>query len=87
MQCPLSGCCFASPKCVFLMVGCLGFSLGVLSALSPRRSIGFYQWIMERFNWRVAPIDELREVRNTRILGFFLTLLSLVMMGIAFYRF
>jgi len=51
---------------------------GVFSAVWPRRSIALYQWIMERFNWRVSPIDEFREVRTTRVLGILLVLLSLV---------
>jgi len=59
-----------------MALGILGFALGILSAIWPRRSIGLYQWIMERFNWKVLPIDEAREVRNTAYLGFFLALLS-----------
>ena len=31
---------------------------GAFSASMPSRSIELYQWIMARFNWRVAPIDE-----------------------------
>jgi hypothetical protein len=59
----------------FLAAATLGF--GVFSALGPRRSIALYQWIMERFNWRVSPIDEPRELRTTRLLGGLLALLSL----------
>ena len=42
------------------------------------RSIALYQWIMARLNWRVSPIDEVREVRNTRLLGGLLIFLSVV---------
>ncbi len=86
MQCPLIRCCMSS-KFLFLGVGYLGLVLGVLSAVGPKRSMKLYQWIMERFNWRVVPIDESREVRTTRILGVCLTLLSLAMIGIVFLRF
>ena len=55
-----------------------GLAVGMLSAAAPQRSIALYQWIMERFNWRVSPIDEARELRNTRALGALLALLSLV---------
>ena len=68
MQCPLSSCCFMSPKFVFLGIGCLGFALGFLSTVWPKRSIGLYQWIMERFNWKVVPIDELRAAAQTLVL-------------------
>jgi hypothetical protein len=76
-----------SPKFIFLGIGCLGLALGFLSAGWPKRSIGLYQRIMERFNWRVAPIDELREVRNTRALGVALAALSLAVVFLAFSRF
>lgn len=87
MQCPLSSCCFMSPKFVFLGIGSLGLVVGLLSVIQPQRSIGLYQWIMERLNWRVAPIDESREIRNTRVLGVALATLSLVIFFIVFSKF
>ena len=86
MQCPLSGFCM-SPKFVFLAISCLGLGLGFLSAIDPKRSIGLYQAIMERFNWKVVPINEAREIRNTRVLGLVLGVLSLAMLVVAFSRF
>lgn len=86
MQCPLSSGCFMSPKFVFLGIGFLGLALGVFSAFRPRRSIALYQWIMECFNWKVAPVDEAREVRNTRMLGLALTVLSLIMIFMTLSR-
>jgi hypothetical protein len=76
-----------SPKFIFLVAGCLGFVTGVLSAFDPTRSISLYQWIMKGFNWNVAPIDLPREVRNTRVLGVFLTLLSLAIFAVALSKF
>jgi hypothetical protein len=70
-----------------MTLGCLGVALGILSTLWPKRSIGLYQWIMERFNWRVVPIDEAREVKNTRILGVILIYLSLAIFVIVHCRF
>jgi len=54
--------------------------LGRLSVAAPRRSIELYQRLMARFNWRVSPIDEARELRNTRGLGAVLLALSLVLL-------
>ena len=76
-----------SPKLFFLGIGCFGLVLGILSAVRPKQSIGLYQWIMECINWKVAPIDEPREVRNTRILGIVLITLSLVIFFMTFSRF
>lgn len=87
-QCPLSRiCCCMSPKILLMAIGFLGIALGVLSTFWPRRSIGLYQWIMKQFNWHVAPIDETREVRNTAQLGFLLTLLSLGILALSFFKF
>ncbi len=86
MQCPIySGC--MSPKFVFLAVSVAGFGLGVLSAFWPGRSIGLYQWIMARFNWKVEPIDLSREVRNTRILGAGLILITILLCAVVFSKF
>jgi hypothetical protein len=84
MQCPLSSGCLIFPKLVSLGIGCLGFALGVFSIVWPKRSIGLYQWMMERINWKVAPIDEPREVRITRILGAALAALSLIIFCLIF---
>ena len=88
MQCPLSqmACCSMMPKIIFPVIGILGLGLGVLSAFWPRRSMGLYQWIMERFNWKVTPIDEAREVKSTARCGVGLLLLSLVLLALAFFR-
>ena len=87
MQCPLMSGCLMSPKFIFLGIGCLGFALGIFSIIRPMRSIGLYQWIMERFNWKVAPIDLPREIRNTRVLGVILAALSLVIFFMSSSRF
>ena len=59
-------------------VGIAGLGVGLLSTLAPQRSIALYVWIMARFNWRVSPINEARELRNTRVLGLLLIVLGLV---------
>ena len=61
------------------LVGIAALILGGLSAAAPGRSIALYQGIMRWFNWRVSPIDEARELRNTRLLGAALIVLSAVL--------
>lgn len=63
----------------FVLIGWLAFLLGAFSLIAPGRSIALYQWIMERLNWRVSPINEKREMINTRLLGFGLVVLSLML--------
>lgn len=81
MQCPLMkySCCFLSLKGFLLLVGFLGVALGIFSVIAPRRSITLYQRIMERINWKVAPLDESKEVKNTVFLGHLLVVLSIVL--------
>ena len=62
------------------LVGVGALVVGGVSVVAPTRSIALYQWLMARFNWRVSPIDEAREVRNTRLLGALLVLLSLALL-------
>ena len=61
------------------LVGFVGAALGVFSAASPEKSISLYQWIMKLFNWRVEPIHYEKEVRNTRWLGGFILLVSVLL--------
>ena len=58
------------------VISALGIGLGVLSVLQPRQSIRLYQAIMVWLNWRVTPINDAQELRNTRVLGSILVLLS-----------
>ena len=60
--------------------GMVTMALGAFSAAAPAASIRLYQRIMEWFNWRVVPIDERRELRNTKTLGLLLVGLSLVLL-------
>lgn len=63
-------------RIVLVLIALAGISVGALSAVSPERSIGLYQWIMKWFNWRVEPIDFKKEIRNTRVLGILMVILS-----------
>jgi len=63
-------------RIVLILIAFAGISVGGLSAVSPRRSIELYQWIMKWFNWRVEPIDLKKEIRNTRVLGVLMVVLS-----------
>lgn len=67
------------------ILGVVALGFGLFSALSPKRSIALYQWIMERFNWRVTPIDEPRELLTTQLLGVLLAVLGLVTFVLFFH--
>ena len=69
---------------VLIAISASGIVLGLLSAFSPVRSIELYQWIMRRFNWRVDPLDWRMELRNTRVLGALMTLVSVLILGVLY---
>lgn len=78
----LESMCFASLpiRCsanAIRIFGFIGLFFGLFTAAWPKASIRVYQWIMKMFNWSVNPIDERREVRNTRVLGSVLAVLGL----------
>jgi len=64
---------------VIWMVALFSFVLGVLSAFWPSRSIGLYVWMMFKFSWTVSPMNERREIKNTRRFGIYLLILSVLM--------
>ena len=81
VEIPLSG----VRDAIFFVAG-VSLAFGAFSALGPGRSIALYEWLMVRLNWRVAPIDEGREIRNTRWLGILLILLGLLVLGVLIQR-
>ncbi len=75
-----------APQTLFSVIAAIGLAFGIFSTFWPARSIRLYQWIMERFNWKVTPIDEARELRNTKILGIALIPLSVAIFVAVFLR-
>ena len=75
--------CVGSLRVSVIGIGLTCVALGAFSARWPQQSIGLYQAIMRAFNWRVAPIDERREIATTRVLGWTLVGLGLVSVWIA----
>ena len=63
-------------KLALALISFFGVLLGIFSSTSPDRSIKLYQWIMRNFNWKVEPIHYERELRNTRVLGGLMALVS-----------
>lgn len=90
MQCPFSNmfCEYSIwMKILFYVLAAVSFLMGLLSLGWPDRSIRLYQWMMERFNWRVFPINEAREITNTKHLGIGLILLGLALAIITLLKF
>ena len=69
-------------------IGSIGGSsllMGIFSIFWPRKSMQLYIWMMAKFNWRVSPIDDQRELSSTRRFGVYLTLLACLTLFLLFY--
>lgn len=56
---------------VILLLSFSGIAVGLFSALHPASCIELQKRFYERINWRMEPISMEKEIRNTRLLGWF----------------
>jgi len=54
----------------------IGLLAGAACLRWPGKVIAFEQWFYARINWRMEPISMPKEIRNTRLMGLALVLLS-----------
>ena len=71
-------------KGILIIIGVAGLGLGIFSLTLPRHSIGLYQWMMLCFHWKVEPTDLTHEIRSTVIMGFIMTGLCLLSLGLLY---
>ena len=51
---------------------------GLLLVIKPNWAIEIQIRFYEKINWRIEPVSMQKEIRNTRIMGFFLITLALL---------
>jgi len=61
---------------ILLAVG-MSLALGLVVFFKPAAVIEFQRRFYEKINWRVEPISMPKEIRNTKIMGLFLIVISL----------
>jgi len=66
-------------KSAIILIGaCLnGIAIGLFLYLRPGTAIEIQRIFYKKINWRIEPISMPKEVRNTRVMGAFLFLLTL----------
>ncbi|MFH0826722.1 MAG: hypothetical protein V1923_02365 [Candidatus Omnitrophota bacterium] len=62
---------------VILLLCFSGIAVGLFSALHPASCIELQKRFYQRINWRMEPISMEKEIRNTRLLGWFSVIVSL----------
>jgi hypothetical protein len=60
-----------------LFLALLSFFCGAFCFKYPQRAIAFQQYFYSKINWRIEPISVAKEIKNTRVMGIFLLILSL----------
>ncbi|MCK9614830.1 MAG: hypothetical protein M0R48_04910 [Candidatus Omnitrophica bacterium] len=66
---------------LFLLIGFIfGFFIGLFLVIKPRQAIELQKNFYAKINWRIEPISFEKEIRNTRLMGFFLIVIAAVAM-------
>ncbi len=69
-------------KVLFLIIQILssiiGLFIGLFVFLKPKITIELQRRFYEKINWRIEPISMQKEIRNTKIMGLFLTAIVLL---------
>lgn len=60
-----------------VIIGVFSLIIGLLLAINPALAIEIQRKFYEKINWRMEPISMQKEIRNTRITGIFLILVSI----------
>ncbi|RKY32180.1 MAG: hypothetical protein DRP74_03220 [Candidatus Omnitrophota bacterium] len=59
-----------------ILIVLASLTIGVFFMKKPGLAIEIQRRFYERINWRIAPISMAREIRNTRIMGLFVIIIT-----------
>jgi len=71
---------------LLLCIALLGIITGLLSISKPIFVIKVQQRFYSKINWRIEPISFEREVRNTKIMGYFSLIIGCLIALLIFIR-
>jgi len=63
---------------VLMMIPVAGMIIGLFVFLKPELTIEIQRKFYEKINWRIEPISMPKEIRNTKIMGMSLVVLSVI---------
>ncbi len=61
---------------VLILFSVAGLGIGAFMVINPHLAIEIQRRFYAKINWRIEPISLSKEIRNTRIMGWFLIILS-----------
>jgi len=62
---------------IFVLFSLISFGVGLFLVIKPELGIEFQRRFYAKINWKIEPISMEKEIRNTRIMGGFLLVISL----------
>ena len=63
---------------IILLVSVVGITIGLFVFFKPELTIEIQRKFYEKINWRIEPISMQKEIRNTKIMGMFLVVVSVL---------
>jgi hypothetical protein len=63
---------------ILILISVVSVLIGFVLNLKPEWAIQIQKKFYEKINWRIEPISMKKEIRNTRIMGIFLIIISLL---------
>lgn len=71
---------------ISIFILAISILIGLFLFLNPALAIEIQKKFYARINWRIEPISIPKEIRNTKIMGLFLIISSLLAMGYALIK-
>ncbi len=63
---------------ILTLISAAGIIIGLFVFLKPDLTIEIQRKFYEKINWRIEPISMQKEIRNTKIMGMFLVVVSVL---------
>lgn len=70
---------------IIIIFSVFGVCIGLTLAFKPEFAIEIQRRFYEKINWRIEPISMPKEIRNTRIMGWFLIIVVVATLMLFFY--
>ena len=71
---------------ILVLFSLMGLMAGAFMAINPTLSIEIQRRFYSHINWKIEPISLSKEIRNTRIMGWFLIILSVTTLFFIFAK-
>ncbi len=71
---------------LLILFSLIGLAVGAFMVINPALSIEIQRRFYCLINWKIEPISLSKEIRNTRAMGWFLIILSIITIALVFFK-